>query len=143
MTYKLFLDSDVVIDFFSNREPHVSYASNLFELNEKGTAVLYVSALSINNIYYILKKGLGHKKALDIVEILTEITVIIGVTKNEILKALKNDFTDYEDSMQYSSALTIKGLDAIITRNIKDYKNSDIAVMTPLNFLKFKLENEN
>jgi hypothetical protein len=63
-------------------------------------------------------------------------TEIIGTTKIEIIQALKNDFSDFEDSVQYSSALTISNLDAIITRNIKDYKNSKIAVMTPLNFLK-------
>jgi len=51
-------------------------------------------------------------------------------------------FADYEDSVQYSSALTIKDLDAIITRNIKDYRNSLIAVMTPLNFLKMREKNE-
>ena len=56
--------------------------------------------------------------------------------KKEIIQALKNDFTDFEDSVQYSSALTIKDLDVIITRNTKDYRNSSIAVMTPLNFLK-------
>lgn len=68
-------------------------------------------------------------------------TEIIGTTKTEIVQALKNDFSDYEDSVQYSSALNIKGLDAIITRNIKDYRNSSIAVMTPLNFLKMKEKN--
>ncbi|WP_243389023.1 hypothetical protein [Flavobacterium aurantiibacter] len=70
-------------------------------------------------------------------------TEIIGTTKTEIVRALKNDFSDYEDSIQYSSALTIKDLDVIITRNIKDYRNSSIAVMTPLNFLKMKEKNNN
>jgi len=69
-------------------------------------------------------------------------TEIVGTTKKEIIQALKNNFTDYEDSVQYSSALTIKDLDVIITRNIKDYRNSSIAVMTPLNFLKMKEKNE-
>jgi hypothetical protein len=68
-------------------------------------------------------------------------TEIIGTTKKEVIQALKNEFKDFEDSIQYSSALTIKGLDVIITRNIKDYKNSEIAVMTPLNFLKLKGNN--
>lgn len=138
MGFKLFVDSDIVIDFFTDREPHVNPASELFELNEKGSIVLYISALSINNIYYIVRKYLGHKKTLEIVESLTEITEIIGTTKKDVIQALKNDFKDFEDSIQYSSALTIKGLDAIITRNIKDYRNSKIAVMTPLNFLKMK-----
>lgn len=135
MAFKLFIDSDVVIDFFTDREPHANPASELFELNEKGKVVLFLSAVSINNIYYIVRKFLGHKKTLEVVETLTEMTEIIGTTKEEIIQALKNDFKDFEDSIQYSSALTIKDLDAIITRNVKDYRNSTIAVMTPLNFL--------
>src|SRR5690606_10491463 len=142
MEYKLFVDSDVVIDFFTDREPHVNPASELFELNEQGSVKLYLSAVSINNIYYITRRFLGHKKTLEVVETLTEMTEIVGTTKKEIIQALKNDFTDYEGSVQYSSALTIKDLDVIITRNIKDYRNSSIAVMTPLNFLKMKEKNE-
>tara|TARA_R110000868_G_scaffold77551_7_gene221903 strand:- start:1563 stop:1877 length:315 start_codon:yes stop_codon:yes gene_type:complete len=103
---------------------------------------LCLSAVSINNIYYIVRRFLGHKKTLEVVETLTEMTEIIGTTKKEIIQALKNNFTNYEDSVQYSSALTVKDLDAIITRNIKDYRNSSIAVMSPLNFLKMKEKNE-
>lgn len=142
MEYKLFVDSDVVIDFFTDREPHANPASELFELNEQGNVKLYLSAISINNIYYIVRRFLGHEKTLEVVETLTEMTEIVGTTKSEIIQALKNKFTDYEDSVQYSSALTIKDLDVIITRNIKDYRNSSIAVMTPLNFLKMKDKNE-
>lgn len=136
MDYKIFVDSDVVINFFTDREPHANPASEIFELNEQGIIQIYLSAISINNIYYIVRKFLGHKKTIEVIELLTEMTEIIGTTKNEILQALKHNFSDYEDSIQYSSALTVKGLDAIITRNIKDYKNSKIAVMTPLDFLK-------
>jgi predicted nucleic acid-binding protein len=142
MEYKLFVDSDVVIDFFTDREPHANPASELFELNEQGIIKIYLSAVSINNIYYIVRRFLGHKKTIEVVESLTEMTEIVGTTKKEIIQALKNDFSDYEDSVQYSSALTIKKLDTIITRNIKDYRNSSIAVMTPLNFLKMKEKNE-
>ena len=136
------MDSDVVIDFFTDREPFANPASELFELNEQGSVKLFLSAVSINNIYYIVRRFLGQKKTLDVIETLTEMTEIVGTTKKEIIQALKNDFADYEDSIQYSSALTVKDLDAIITRNIKDYRNSSIAVMTPLNFLKMKEKNE-
>ncbi len=119
MEYKIFIDSDVVIDFFTDREPHVNPASELFELNEQGRVKLYISAVSINNIYYIVRKFLGHKKTLEVVEALVEIMEIVGTTKKEIVQALRNDFTDYEDSVQYSSALAVKDLDLIITRNIK------------------------
>lgn len=50
MVYKLFVDSDVVIDFFTDREPHANPASELFELNEQGSVKIYLSAVSINNI---------------------------------------------------------------------------------------------
>lgn len=69
-------------------------------------------------------------------------TEIVGTTKKEILQALKNDFKDFEDSIQYSCALTINGLEAILTRNTKDYKNSEIAVFTPENYLKTKKDIE-
>jgi predicted nucleic acid-binding protein len=142
MEYKLFVDSDVVIDFFTDREPHANPSSELFELNEQGNVSLYLSAVSINNIYYIVRRFLGHKKTLEVIETLIEMTEIVGTTKKEIIQALKNDFTDFEDSVQYSSALTIKDLDVIITRNIKDYRNSSIAVMTPSNFLKLIEKNK-
>ena len=135
MAYKLFVDSDVVIDFLTNREAYANPASELFELNELGKVEIFLSAVSINNIYYIVRKFLGHKKTLEVIETLTEMTEIIGTTKTEIVQALKNNFPDFEDSIQYSSALTIKDLDAIITRNLKDFRNSSIAVMTPLNFI--------
>lgn len=80
---------------------------------------------------------------MEIIESLTEMVEIIVATKAEMLQALKNDFSDFEDSIQYSSALTINGLNAIITRNIKDSKNSNIAVMSPLNFLKMHFNNKN
>lgn len=138
MGHKLFVDSDIVIDFFTDREPHANPASELFELNEQGKVKLYLSAVSINNTYYIVRRFLGHKNTIEVIDLLTEMTEIVGTTKKEIMQALKNDFSDFEDSVQYSCALTIKNLDAIITRNIKDYRNSSIAVMTPLNFLKMK-----
>ena len=143
MATKLFIDSDVVIDFFTDRESHVNPASELFDLNEKGEIKLHLSAVSINNIYYIVRKHLGHKMTIQVVEELTDMTEIIGITKKEIIQALRNDFKDFEDSIQYSSALTIEGIEAIITRNVKDYRNSEIAVMTPLNYSKMKEEKEN
>lgn len=105
MAFKLFIDSDVVIDFFTDREPHVNAASELFDLNERKEVILYLSAVSINNIYYIVRRFLGHKKTLEVIQMLTEMTEIVGTTQKEILQALKNSFSDYEDSVQYSSAL--------------------------------------
>lgn len=138
MVSKIFIDSDVVIDFFTDRKLFANPASEIFELNEKGEIQLYLSAASINNIYYIVRRFLGHKNTLKVVEELTEMLEIVSTTKEEILQALKNDFKDFEDSIQYSCALTISDIEAILTRNTKDYTNSQIAVFTPENYLKSK-----
>ncbi len=121
---------------FTDREPYANPASELFELNERGVVRLYLSAVSINNIYYIVRRFLGHNKAIEVIEELTGLTEIIGTTKKEIVRALQNNFKDFEDSIQYSSALVVDGIEAIITRNVKDYRHADIAVMTPMEYLK-------
>ncbi len=135
MASKVFIDSDVVIDFFTDREPYANPASELFELNERGVVRLYLSAVSINNIYYIVRRFLGHNKAVEVIEELTGLTQIIGTTKKEIVRALQSNFKDFEDSIQYSSALAVDGIEAIITRNVKDYRHAEIAVFTPLQYL--------
>jgi len=66
----------------------------------------------------------------------------LELLKTKLNKHLKNNFKDFEDSIQYSTVLTVKGIEAILTRNIKDYRNSEIAVMTPLTYLKMKERNE-
>ena len=138
MASKIFIDSDVVIDFFTDREPFVNPASELFDWNEKGYVQLYLSAVSVNNIYYIVRRYLGHERTLAIVEELTEMAEIVGTTRKEIMQALKNEFKDFEDSIQYSTALTIEGIEAIITRNVKDYRRSQIAVFTPGDYISMK-----
>ncbi|WP_162344277.1 type II toxin-antitoxin system VapC family toxin [Cyclobacterium salsum] len=136
MAARIFLDSDVVIDFFTDREPFANPASEIFDLSERGQLQLFISAVSINNIYYIVRKYLDHKRAILIIEELTAMIQIAGTTRNEIIQALKNNFKDFEDSVQYSTALSIEGIEAILTRNVKDYLNSEIAVFTPENYLK-------
>jgi len=136
MVSKIFVDSDVIIDLFTDRSPFANHASLLFELNEQNLLKIYVSAVSINNIYYIVRKYLGHKKTLNVIKELTEITEIVGTTRQEIVQALENNFKDFEDSIQYSTALIIDGVDAIITRNTKDFANSHIAIFTADNYIK-------
>lgn len=139
MTSKLFIDSDVVIDFFTDREPFANPSSEIFELNEQRKVELHASAVSINNIYYIVRKYLDHKRAIQIIEELIDMVQVVETTKSEIIQALKNRFKDFEDSIQYSTALTIDGIEAIITRNVKDYERSEIAVFTPENYLKSRV----
>ncbi|ELR72638.1 hypothetical protein C900_01017 [Fulvivirga imtechensis AK7] len=133
---KVFVDTDVVIDFLIDREPHIRHSSLIFSLAEKKKLQVYISTLSINNIYYVTRRIIGHKKALEIIKNLIEIVEIQSVDKHEILSALDSGFKDFEDGVQHASALHIKGLKGIIARNIKDYKKAQVAVFTPESFLK-------
>ena len=142
MTYNIFLDTDVVLDLLTDRQPFSEQTAEIFELNEQGLINIHISAISINNIYYIARKFLSHQNTLDVIASLIEVTEIIGTTKAEIMGALQNNFSDFEDAIQYSSVLSVNTIDTILTRNIKDYKNSKIAVMTPVNFLKI-IRNKN
>ena len=141
MTFKVFVDTDVIIDFLTDRQPFANASSELFELHLREEVTIYISALCINNVYYLIRTLLGHKRAIEVIEELLFLTEVIGTSKQELVQALKNNFKDFEDSVQYSSALKIKDLKAIITRNVSDYRKSEIAVFTPINFLKM-LEND-
>lgn len=135
MAAEIFLDSDGVIGFFTDRELFANPASEIYDLSVLGYLQLFLSAVSINNIYHLIRKYLDYKRAILIIEELTEMIQIAGTTRIEIIQALKNDF---KDSIQYATALSIEGIEAILTHNVKDYSKSEIAVFTPENYLKSK-----
>jgi predicted nucleic acid-binding protein len=126
-----FLDTNVIIDVLANRQPHVIYSSRLFDLAVKGKITIYISALSYSNIYYIIKKRSSHKDVIKILENLEAITETIDVTKPVIEKSIKSDFKDFEDAIQYFTALSNKKISAIVTRDIKGFRNSELPILTP------------
>jgi len=127
----LFLDTNVIIDFIADRQPFSETASVLFDLAEKKQLHLFISALSYSNIYYIIKKNCSHKQLLVILQDLETLVETIDVTKQVIFDALKSDFKDFEDAIQYHTALSNNKIEAIVTRNTKDFKESKLAILTP------------
>lgn len=81
--------------------------------------------ISYNNIYYILKQSSTHKETIKILTELSAMTEVIDLTTNILTNALKSEFKDFEDAIQYYSALTNSKIDKIITRNTKDFKLSE------------------
>ena len=128
---KIFMDTNVVIDFLANRKPFSLEAAKLFDLVITGKVKIYISAVSYNNIYYILRQSLTNNVTISLLEDLAEMTEIADVTNVIIRKSLKTDFKDYEDAIQYYCALSIPQIDFIVTRNAKDFKKSTIAILTP------------
>ena len=126
-----FLDTNVLIDFLANRKPFAMEAAKLFDLSFKKKINLYVSAVSYNNIYYILIQSQSHAQTLAILNQLNEWTEILDVSKSVINKALKSDFKYFEDAIQYHCAKSATKMDAIITRDTNDFKTSSISVLSP------------
>lgn len=126
-----FLDTNVIIDVLANRQPFSESSAKLFDLAEKGRIVLMISALSYSNIYYIIKKTCTHREMISLLKDLEHLTETLDVTKEIISKSLTTEFKDFEDAIQYNTALSNKKVEAIITRNVKDYKGSKLTVLTP------------
>jgi predicted nucleic acid-binding protein len=112
---RLFLDINIVLDLLGNREPHHLAAAQLFEYAERGAVTLYLSALSYNNLYYILKKSLPQT---------------LSLTDSMIEPALASKFSDFEDALQYVAAQSEPTIQAIVTRDRKGFKHSKIAVFS-------------
>ncbi|MBX7201676.1 MAG: PIN domain-containing protein [Bacteroidia bacterium] len=121
----------MVIDFLIDRRPFSLLAAKLFSYSEKGKVKLYIGAVSYNNIYYVLKKHSSHKATINVLRELESFTETIDTTKSAIQKALASDFKDFEDAIQYYTAISNNKLDAIITRNIADFKLSTLPVFSP------------
>ncbi len=141
MGLKIFVDTDVIIDFLIDRQPHALAASQIFDLGYKKLIKIFASTLCINNVHYIVKKVMGDKKARVVIDELLNFISILDVSENDIRNAIKSDFKDFEDAIQHSVAAKQKDINSIITRNTKDFKNSGIAVFTPDAFVMM-LQNE-
>ncbi|MGV3527309.1 MAG: type II toxin-antitoxin system VapC family toxin [Flavisolibacter sp.] len=125
---KLFFDTNILLDILADRRPYSFSAAKLLDLSLSGQVTIYASAISFNNIYYILKRSLSHNEALKLLTGLTELVEVVDVTKEIIQQSIISGFKDFEDAIQYYSAKTIDNIDVLVTRNIRDYKKSDIPV---------------
>ena len=132
---KLFIDTNIVIDLLAKREPFYEEAAKLFSLADKKKVELIVSSLTFANTNYILSKLKNSETAR---EILTKFKVLVTVAdlNDKIIELSLNDkaFSDFEDGLQYYSALEYEA-GIIITRNLKDFKSSKIPVITAQSYL--------
>lgn len=131
----LFIDTNVLIDYLADRQPFSEHAAEIFNHAELGRVTIHISAVSYNNIYYILRRSLSHVPTIKILDEITEMVQIVEVNDVVIKKSLKSNFKDFEDAIQYNSALLVPKLKAIVSRNIKDFKHSTVAVLSPTELL--------
>lgn len=131
---KVFIDTNVLIDFMAVRQPFYQAASALFTLADMKNLQLAYSSLSVANSFFILRKNYSSSQLAEAFEKQKEVAEICGISSNDTYAALSARWSDGEDSIQYQSALSAN-CDYIVTRNPQDFTGSMIPVMTPEDFL--------
>ncbi len=135
MRHKLFLDTNIVLDLLGERVPFYDSIAKIATLADKGKIRLAISAMSYSTIFYVLSK---YDKPKVVIEKLSKLKVFcetVGLTEKIIERGLLSNFRDFEDGLQYYSALN-SNCNILITRNGKDFKESAIPIMTAEEYLK-------
>ena len=135
MNKKLFLDTNVVIDLLGEREPFYDSAAKIATIADKGKIQLIVSALTYSTLYYILSRFEDKEIVKEKIRKFKVIAETSDLTDKIINKGLSSKFSDFEDALQYYCAIKMD-CDILITRNVKDFKESNIPVLTPDEYLK-------
>ena len=132
---KIFLDTNIIIDFLGEREAFYEPAAKIMTLADHKKIKVFTSPTSISNTYYLLSKYENTKTALEKIRKFKVLCTISIMDDEVVEKAINSDFKDFEDAMQYFSALA-SDCDLIVTRNEKDFKNAMIPVMNGESYLQ-------
>jgi predicted nucleic acid-binding protein len=134
MNTRIFVDTNIMLDLLGERVPYYDSIAKIATLADKGSVTLIVSALSYATVYYLLSKYESNeatKEKLRKFKVISEISALDEMT---IEKGLNSDFSDFEDSLQYYSAIKSES-NIILSRNQKDFSRSEIPVMSADEYL--------
>lgn len=132
---KVFVDTDIVLDLLSGRQPFNKFAAELFSLADQGKLKIFVSSLSFAKINYILSRQYTNDQSRKKLLKFKTLVSVIAVNDKIIELALASDFKDFEDAIQYYAAIE-SGLTTLLTRNLKDFRKAQISIFTAEQFLK-------
>ena len=132
---KIFVDTDIILDLLTARQPHYNYAAHLFSLADKGDIKINVSSLCFANINYILSKQISADQTRKKLLKFKTLVSVLAVNDKIIDLALASEFKDFEDAIQYHTALE-NDIKILLTRNLKDFKKAEISVLTAEQYLK-------
>jgi predicted nucleic acid-binding protein len=132
---KVLVDTNIVVDLLTKRPEFYAPASKLFTFADHKKVQLSVSSLTFANTYYLLSRDLDSKTAKEVLRKFKLLVKVLPIDDKIIDLSLNSDFKDFEDAIQYFSAIENKQ-EIIITRNLKDFKLSRLPVMTADDYLK-------
>jgi predicted nucleic acid-binding protein len=130
----ILLDINVVLDVLLAREPYLADALRVFSAVEAGHYEAWLSAHAITTIHYLCEKHANRNKATTSVRSLLTHFRVAAVNENSIRNALNSEISDFEDAVTVCAAKEA-GAAFIITRNIKDFRKSDIPAILPVMLL--------
>lgn len=133
---KILIDTDVILDFFFDRKPYSDNSATILSYCEQGLLEGFITPVIISNIYYLLRRTAKHEKVIEKIKQLLTIIHVLQMDRLVVEKALNSEFKDFEDALQNFAALNHGEIEVIITRNVKDYKKSEIGALTPEIFVK-------
>ena len=128
------VDTNIIIDMLLDRE-YADAACAVIQGAEREEYALYLCALSFTNIYYSLRKLLSHEQRCETLKQLKSVIRVVPVNDNVIENALQSEWKDFEDAVQYYSALETKQITGIITRNTRDFGLSNLEIIDSKRFL--------
>ncbi len=132
---RVLLDTNVIVDLFLDRAPFADAAAALWQAQEQERISAYVAAITPINLFYIARKLRDEKTARQaVVELLAALNVCT-LDRRALNSALSLPFRDYEDAVQHAAAAAA-GLEAIITRNVKDYAAATLPIYPPDAFIQ-------
>ena len=131
---RLLIDGNIVLDVLQKRLPHYNDSSKIWKLCETDQAAGFISALTFANLVYIMRKELDAAGIEDVLKKLSLIFHFTDLSVPDMMKAAEMKWDDFEDALQAATAKRIHA-DHIITRNVKDFKKSEVIAFTPSEFL--------
>ncbi len=127
---KLFFDTNVLLDVLAKREPFYRDALQLWSLAERRELHGYISTLSLNNVYYIVRKWGGKQKAQEALVILRDIFDLVAEDHHIVNQSIDAGMNEFEDAVQFCSAIRINA-DYLVTRNPKHFPVTAMPVILP------------
>lgn len=127
---KVLIDTNIIVDVALDREPFFAESDRILRFVEEGKIQGYASASTFSDLYYIIRRDKGRDWTLDFLRQLATFCQVAAVDDSIISMALACNFKDFEDAIQYSTAV-INRVDAIVTRNPRDFPVTTPRIVTP------------
>ena len=131
---RLMIDANILLDVMRKREPHYEASALVWRLCETEQAEGYVSALTLANIVYVMRRQLDADRVADVLQRLSLIFRIADLTAGDLARAALLKWPAFEDAVQSVTAERLRA-DFIVTRNVRDFTHSRTPALTPSEYL--------